>query len=68
MVYGSFVRDICDKYLTIFADFKVARSFFDASLAAAPFTPDPFKIAGSTGGLALTVSACQLLMRLIRSQ
>ena len=25
--YGSFIRDICDKYLTIFADFKVARSF-----------------------------------------
>ena len=50
VVYGSFVRDLCDKYLTIFADFKVARSFFDASLAAAPFTPDPFKIAGSTVG------------------
>src|SRR5882724_6504604 len=40
--YGSFVRDICDKYLTVFADFKYARSFFDASLAAVPFTPDPF--------------------------
>ena len=42
--YGSFVRDLCDKYLTIFSDFKIARSFFDASLAAVPFTPDPFKI------------------------
>ena len=41
--YGSFTRDICDKYLTVFSDFKVARSFFDASLAAVPFTPDPFK-------------------------
>src|SRR5882724_10691035 len=40
--YGSFTRDICDKYLTVFADFKYARSFFDASLAAVPFTPDPF--------------------------
>src|SRR5882762_9731056 len=50
VIYGSFVRDLCEKYLTIFADFKVARSFFDASLAAAPFTPDPFKIAGSTVG------------------
>jgi iron complex outermembrane recepter protein len=40
--YGSFTRDICDKYLTIFADFKYSRSFFDASLAAVPFTPDPF--------------------------
>ena len=48
--YGSFTRDLCDKYLTIFADFKIARSFFDSSLAAAPFTPDPFKIPGSTVG------------------
>jgi iron complex outermembrane recepter protein len=46
--YGSFVRDICDKYLTIFADFKYARSYFDASLAAVPFTPDPFHN-GATG-------------------
>src|SRR6267378_6588476 len=50
VVYGSFTRDLCDKYLTIFADFKVARSFFDSSLAAVPFTPDPFKIAGSSVG------------------
>jgi iron complex outermembrane receptor protein len=42
--YGSFVRDLCDKYLTIFADFKYVRSYFDSSLAAVPFTPDPFKI------------------------
>jgi iron complex outermembrane receptor protein len=48
--YGSFTRDICDKYLTIFSDFKVARSFFDSSLAAVPFTPDPFKIPGTTVG------------------
>jgi hypothetical protein len=27
----------------VFADFKYSRSFFDASLAAVPFTPDPFK-------------------------
>jgi iron complex outermembrane receptor protein len=40
--YGSFTRDLCDKYLTVFADFKYARSYFDASLAAVPFTPDPF--------------------------
>src|SRR5438105_1724163 len=26
--YGSFTRDICDKYLTVFADFKYTRSFF----------------------------------------
>ncbi len=42
--YGSFTRDLCDKYLTVFADFKYVRSFFDASLAAVPFIPDPFKI------------------------
>src|SRR5439155_13501572 len=41
--YGSFTRDLCDKYLVLFADFKYTRSFFDASLAAVPFTPDPFK-------------------------
>jgi outer membrane receptor for ferrienterochelin and colicin len=38
--YGSFTRDICDKYLTVFADFKYARTFWDSGLAAAPFTPD----------------------------
>ncbi len=45
--YGSFVRDLCDKYLTVFGDFKYARSYFDSSLAAAPFTPDPFKFPGT---------------------
>jgi len=47
--YGSFTRDICDKYLTVFADFKIARSFFDSALAAAPFTPDPFKAVDAAG-------------------
>jgi iron complex outermembrane recepter protein len=41
--YGSFTRDICDKYLTVFADFKYIRSFFDAAFAATGFSPDPFK-------------------------
>jgi len=41
--YGSFTRDLCDKYLVLFADFKCVRSFFDASAAPVPFTPDPFK-------------------------
>jgi iron complex outermembrane recepter protein len=44
--YGSFKRDLCDKYLTVFADFKYVRSYFDASVAAVPFTQDPFKIPG----------------------
>src|SRR5882757_2372832 len=48
VVYGSFTRDLCDKYLTIFADFKVARSFFDSSLAAVPFLPDPFNAPGTS--------------------
>src|SRR5581483_11174395 len=47
--YGSFTRDLCDKYLTVFADFKIARSFFDSALAAAPFTPDPFKSVDAFG-------------------
>ena len=44
--YGSFMRDVCDKYLTLFADFKYVRSFFDASLSAVPLIPDPFKTPG----------------------
>src|SRR5206468_12067901 len=45
--YSSFTRDLCDKYLVVFADFKYVRSFFDASLAAVPFAPDPMKIPGT---------------------
>ncbi len=41
--YGSFTRDICDKYLTVFADFKCTRSFFDAAFAATQFARDAFK-------------------------
>src|SRR5262245_7025591 len=48
--YGSFTRDLCDKYLTLFTDFKFVRSFFDGSLAAVPFVPDPFKIPGTNIG------------------
>jgi iron complex outermembrane recepter protein len=48
--YGSFTRDLCDKYLMVFADFKYVRSFFDASLAAVPFLPDPFKKPGTNIG------------------
>jgi iron complex outermembrane receptor protein len=45
--YGSFTRDLCDKYLTIFADFKYVRTYFDSSLAAVPFALDPFKQPGA---------------------
>jgi iron complex outermembrane recepter protein len=41
--YGSFTRDICDKYLTVFADVKYTRSFWDSASAAIPFEPDAFK-------------------------
>ena len=52
--YGSFTRDLCDKYLTVFTDFKFVRSYFDSSLAAVPFVPDPFKIAGTNVGFSPT--------------
>jgi iron complex outermembrane recepter protein len=42
-IYGSFTRDTYDKYLTVFADFKYTRSFFDRAGAATLFFPDPFK-------------------------
>ncbi|HMC27277.1 MAG TPA: TonB-dependent receptor plug domain-containing protein, partial [Verrucomicrobiae bacterium] len=54
--YGSFTRDICGKYLTVFADFKYTRSFFDGALIPAPFdisvpiqNPfNPFTVADAT--------------------
>src|SRR5213595_1687208 len=57
--YGSVTRDIWDKYLTVFADFKYTRSFFDAALAATPFAPDPFKqphgVAVSPDGISVPI-------------
>ena len=47
-LYGSFDRDLCDKYLTVFADFKYFRQFWDGGLAAAPFTPDIWADGGGT--------------------
>jgi len=41
--YGSFLHQVCDKYLTVFADFKIVRAFFEPFLAPVPFAPDPFK-------------------------
>jgi iron complex outermembrane recepter protein len=52
--YASFTRDLCDKCLVIFTDFKFTRSFFDSSLAAVPFVPDPFKIPGFNVGFSPT--------------
>ena len=45
-LYASYVHDICDKYLTVYADFRFARSFFNSALAPVPFVPDPFLTAG----------------------
>jgi iron complex outermembrane receptor protein len=41
--YGSFTRDICNKYLTVFTDFKYTRSFFEATSAPTWFVRDAFK-------------------------
>jgi hypothetical protein len=51
--YGSFTRDLCDKYLTMFADFKYVRSFFEPSFAAVQFGPDPFASQGTGVGFSL---------------
>ena len=56
--YGSVTRDLCDKNLALFADFKYVRSFFDASSATVAFGPDPFKVPGtniliSRGGISV---------------
>src|SRR5439155_996117 len=53
--YGSFMRDVCDKYLTVFSDFKVVRSFFDASLAAVPIIPDPFGLGAVFRGISVPI-------------
>src|SRR5437016_1467710 len=42
-IYGSLTRDTYENYLTVFADFKYTRSFFDRAGAATGFSPDPFK-------------------------
>jgi iron complex outermembrane receptor protein len=47
--YGSFTRDICDKYLTLFADFKYTRSYFRAAAAPTAFVGDPFHNAEGVG-------------------
>src|SRR5438874_2617102 len=53
--YGSFMRDVCDRYLTVFADFKYVRSFFDASLAAVPIIPDPFGLSAVFRGISVPI-------------
>jgi outer membrane receptor protein involved in Fe transport len=53
-LYGSFIRDICDKYLTVFADFKYARTFWDGAMAPAPFTPDVFTDSTHPSGISVS--------------
>lgn len=50
-LYGSFDRDICDKYLTIFADFKYFRQFWGGALASTPFAPDVWVDAANPFGI-----------------
>jgi iron complex outermembrane receptor protein len=50
-LYGSFIHDICHDYLTVFADFKYARTFWDGALAPAPLTPDVFTDATHPAGI-----------------
>jgi iron complex outermembrane receptor protein len=49
-LYGSFDRDICDKYLTVFADFEYFRQFWDGGLAPTPFVPDVWTDLGGNSG------------------
>jgi iron complex outermembrane receptor protein len=49
-LYGSFDRDICDKYLTVFADFEYFRQFWNGGLAPTPFTPDVWTDLGGRSG------------------
>jgi iron complex outermembrane recepter protein len=39
--YGSITRDICDKWLQLFGDFKYVRTFWDSGLAPTPFAGPP---------------------------
>src|SRR5439155_9385485 len=40
--------------------FKYTRSFFDASLAAVPFVPDPFKVPGTNEGFSSSGISVQI--------
>jgi iron complex outermembrane receptor protein len=50
-LYGSFDRNICDKYLTVFADFKYFRQFWNGAAAPTPFAPDVFTDAANPFGI-----------------
>src|SRR5206468_4794860 len=51
-LYGSFDRDVCDKYLTVFADFLYFRQFWEGGLAPSPFgAPDVWTDANKPAGI-----------------
>jgi iron complex outermembrane receptor protein len=50
-LYGSFDRDLCDKYLTVFADFKCFRQFWDDVRPPVPFAPDIWTDATHPAGI-----------------
>jgi iron complex outermembrane recepter protein len=52
--YGSLNRDIFDKSLIVFADFKYARSFFGTVLAPVPISRDPFTRADGVNPFSLS--------------
>ena len=49
--YGSVTRDLCQKYLTIFADFKYAHNNWNSGLAPIPFASDIFTDAAHPSGI-----------------
>src|SRR6195256_3424808 len=51
--YGSLERDLCGKFLHLFADFKYARTFWDSGLAPTPFSPDVWTDSASPFGISI---------------
>ena len=50
-LYGSLTRDICDKYLSVFADFKYLRQFVDPEFPPRPFNHDIWTDAAHPDGI-----------------
>ena len=50
---GSVDSNVCDRYLTVFSDFKYMRGFWEGDLAPVPFVPDPFTDATHPVGISI---------------
>jgi iron complex outermembrane receptor protein len=50
-LYGSFEHNVCEQSLSIFADFKYVRGFWEGDLAPTPFSPDVFTDATHPSGI-----------------